>query len=164
MKKLIVTVPVRKPNRQEFIRVGSGVDWRIQTCLLTLKEERNEAYLVDQDLWQDMSDEIIPTILFTTISRQGVLFLWPVRLPRGDGRTDHWSTSALEAVKLAEKQWVRIVANMGLGAYEPLAAQGDIPQPEWPEISFAEIVRIALQDRFIRDLNHPAVRRLRGLQ
>jgi hypothetical protein len=165
VKKLIVTVPVRKPNRQEFIRVRPSEEWRLQTCLLTLKEDgRGETYLVDPGLWQDLSVEIVPTILFTAISRQGVLMLWPIRLPGGDGRTDHWSASALEAATLGESRWVRVSANMSLGAYEPFVAQGDIPQPEWPEISFGEIVRIAFKERFVKDLNHPAVRRLRGLQ
>ena len=44
VKKAIITIQVRKPNRQEFIRVRPGEDWRFQTAVLELKEER-EIYL-----------------------------------------------------------------------------------------------------------------------
>ena len=163
VKKVTLTVPVRKPNRQEFIRVRPGEKCRFQTCVLTLKEER-ETYLVDRELWPILPGEIIPIILFTTINRQGVLFMWPVRLPSGDGRHDHWSRSAFEAAEMAESGWVRIAANMSLGAYEVYKAQGDVPEPEWPELSLEEILRIAFKDMFIKDLDHPVIRRLRGLQ
>jgi len=153
---------VRKPNRQEFIRVRSGEQWHYQTYVLTLKEER-ETYLIDRELWPILPGEITPIILSTTMSRQGTLFLWPIRLPDGDGRHDHWSKSAIKAVEIAESRWVRIAANMSLGAYEIYEAQGDIPEPVWPELSLEDILRIAFHDMFIRDLNHQAIRRLRGL-
>jgi hypothetical protein len=163
VKKVVTTIPVRKPNRQEFIQVRPGEDWRLQTCILSLKEER-EVYLVDPRLWPDLSIEIVPTVLFMSMNRQGVIFLWPVKLPSGDGRHDHWGRSALEAANMAESGWIRISANMGLGAYEVYRAQGDLPDPEWPDISFEEIIRIAFKDNFIKDFEHPVVRRLRGLQ
>ena len=37
-----------------------------------------------------------------------------------------------------------------------------IPDPDWPELSFAEIFRIAFKDRLINSLDHPVVKRLRG--
>jgi hypothetical protein len=162
VKKAIITVPVRKPNKQEFVRVRPGEDWRLETCVLTLKEDR-ETYLVGRGLWDDLSAEIVPTMLFTTINRQGVLTLWPVRIPSSDGRRDHWSGSALEAAEMAQLRWIRLVPNMSLGAYEPYEARADLPEPVWPEISFQDILRIAFKDAFITDLSHPVVWRLRGL-
>jgi hypothetical protein len=163
VKKAITTVPVRKPNSQEFFYVRFGEDWRLQTCVVNFKEDHG-VYLVDPQLWPGLSAEIIPTVLLTCINRQGVLFLWSVRLPKGDGRHDHWSRSALEAAEMAQSGWVRMVANMSLGAYEIYQANGDIPDPEWPDISFERIIQIAFKDNFIRDLKHIVVRRLRGLQ
>ena len=161
VKKALLTVPVRKPNRQEFIRVHPGEDWRLETVILELKEER-ETYLVDQNLWGQLPGELIPKVLYTVINRQGVLTLWPIRLPGEDGRHDEWNRSALEAAEMAQKQWIRVAANMSLGAYEVYQAMADIPEPEWPETTFQEILRVAFKDRFIRSLDHPVVRRLRG--
>ena len=100
--------------------------------------------------------------MFTTINRQGVLTLWPVRMPGEDGRLDEWSASVLQAWEMARERWVRVVANMSLGAYEVYEATGNLPEPPWPELSFEEILKIALKDRYITDPDHPVVRRSRG--
>ena len=104
----------------------------------------------------------MPKVLFTAMNRQGVVFLWPVRLPGEDGRSYAWHRSALDAANLAMSGWVRIVANMNLGAYEVFEATGELPEPEWPEKDFQSLVDIAFKDHYIRELDHPALRRLRG--
>ena len=116
VRKKIITVPVRRSHRQSFFRVHPDDPWRLETAVLNDKEDR-ETYLVSPEMWSELPDEIVPTVLFTTISRQGVVFLWPVRLSGKDGRHDTWSQSALEAAQLATKQWIRLVANMSLSAY-----------------------------------------------
>ena len=161
VKKILVTVPVRRPNPQEFVRVKPGEDWFLETAVLELKIER-EIYLVNREIWQELAHEIIPKVLFTTINRQGVLTLWPIRLPGKDGRHDAWNRSALDAAQLAKEHWVRVSANSSLGAYDVVAAPADLPDPEWPNITFQEVVRIAFRDRIIQGLDHPVVRRLRG--
>lgn len=161
VKRALLTIPVRKPGRQDFVRVNPDEGYRLETAVLELKDER-ETYLVDPGLWAELPGEIVPKVLFTAQNRQGVLFLWPIRLPGEDGRHDEWNRSALEAADLAQTQWVRVAANMGLGAYEVYTATGDLPKPEWPETDFREILRVAFKDRFITSMDHPAVRRLRG--
>ena len=161
VKKKTITVPVRKPHRQLFVRVHPDESWRLETGVLVVKEDR-ETYLVDPALWAELPGEIVPTVLFTAISRQGVVFLWPIRLPGEDGRHDAWNRSALEAVQLSTKQWIRLGANMHLGAYEVFVATGDLPEPEWPDVSFQDLLKIAFRDKFIQALDHPAIRALQG--
>lgn len=161
VKKALLTVPVRKPGRQDFIRVRCGEEWCLETVILELKEDR-ESYLVARVLWDELPGEIVPKILYTTINRQGVLSLWPVRLPREDGRQDNWSRSAMLAAKMAMDRWVRVSANMSLGAYDVYTAAADIPDPSWPDCSFQEILKIAFSDRYINSFDHPVLRRLRG--
>ena len=96
------------------------------------------------------------------MNRQGVLSIWPIRLPGEDGRLDQWNTSALEAAEMAKQAWVRIVANMNLGAYEVYEATGDIPEPDWPDMSFHQILKIAFKGLYITEIEHPVIRRLRG--
>ena len=60
------------------------------------------------------------------------------------------------------KNWIRIKSNMSLKAYEIFEAASAIPDPQWPELPFGEIVRIAFKDKVIRSLDHPVVKRLRG--
>ncbi len=83
-------------------------------------------------------------------------------MPGSDGKLDEWSRSALEAADIARSGWVRVQSNMSLGAYEVFEATGDIPNPEWPETPFKDLLRVAFKGRFIDSLDHPVLRKLRG--
>jgi hypothetical protein len=130
-------------------------------AFLELKDDR-EIYLVDLNKVPDLKSECFAATLFTCITRTGVLFMWAVRVPATDGRTNDWHVSAATAAEQAMTHWIRIKANMSLRAYEIFLAESKIPEPEWPDLSFAEICRIAFKDRLINDPSHPVIRRLRG--
>ena len=161
VKKVLLTIPVRKPDRQTFVRVHPAAEYRLDTLVLELKEDR-EIYLIDPALGSQLPGEIAGVTLFTSMSRQGVLFLWPIRLPDPQGKRNLWNESARKGADLGMQMWVRVAANMSLGAYETFEATGDLPEPEWPSESLAELLKIAFADRFIRSLTHPVVQRLRG--
>jgi hypothetical protein len=158
--KMLLTVPVKKPERQWFVRVHPSPEYRLTVALLELRDER-VTYVVDPDLAAALPGDVKVTTLFTAINRQGTVFLWPGKLP-GDGRQDEWSRTALEAANLAQTKWVKVVANLGLGAYEVSVATATLPEPGWPELTFNAILEIAFKDRFIRTTDHPVLRRLRG--
>jgi hypothetical protein len=161
VKKAILTIPVRKPAKEWFVRTNPKL--RIETCVLELKEDR-ETFLVSPRLWPELASESTfgPRALYAAINRQGILFIWAIRLPRPDGKIDDWNRSALEAAAMAETQWVRVASNMALGAYDVYQATADWPDPEWPDIPFNEILRIGFKGRVIDSLDHPTLRRLRG--
>ena len=110
----------------------------------------------------ELQGECFFATLFIAISRTGVLFMWPVKVPAPTAGSIEWHTSAAMAAQYAMKSWVRVKSNMDLGAYEIFEAEGSIPDPIWPDLSFDEIFRIAFKDRIIRSLDHPVVKRLRG--
>ena len=161
VKKLTTTIPVRKPGKQDYVRVHPDPAYRIETAVLEIKEEQ-ETFLVAQELWDELPRELTPKVLFTTINRQQVTSLWPIRLPGDDGRIDTWNGSAMEAATFAQKQWVRICSNKSLGAYDVFQATGEIPEPEWPELTLGQILEIAFKGRYIKEFDHPALKRLRG--
>ena len=68
----------------------------------------------------------------------------------------------MDAADEAKSRWVRITANMSLGAYDVAVASGQVAEPAWPGILPHEIVDIAFRDKKISDWNHPVLRRLRG--
>jgi hypothetical protein len=131
VKKLLTTIPVRKPNPQDFIRVRKDEKFREAFPAIKLKDER-ELFVVARGMQAELSTECVPATLFTAINRQGVIFLWPVRLPGPDGKTNEWWRSAREAAELAKAKWVRIKANMSLGAYEIFSAESEMQEPIWP--------------------------------
>lgn len=163
VKKLTTTVPVRKPSKEWWITTHPSEKYRIETAVLELKEDR-EIYLVDRPLWSELMTEATfsPRLLITTINRQNVLFLWPIRMPNSEGRIDDWNCSAMEAASRAQGKWVRVAANMNLGAYDIYEAQAPLTPPEWPALPFNELLRVAFRDKFITSMDHPILKKLRG--
>jgi hypothetical protein len=160
--KLLVTVPVRKPHPQEYVRVRPGEDWRLPAAILRIDEDRQD-FLMVQSLWEELAQEIRPSLLVTAINRQQTLFVWPVPLPRTDGRQNAWTTSHLEAARLAEESWIRMQANSNLGAYDLMQATAAIPAPDWPtDVTFTQVLKIAFKGRVITARDHPVLQRLRG--
>ena len=161
VKKLITTVPVRKPGSQDFVRVRPEPAFRETLAFIDLKDDR-ETYIVNLAAVPELATEVFYATLFTAITRTGVLFMWPVRVPAADGRVNNWHASAATAAQHAMTRWIRIKANMPLGAYEIFEAESSIPDPIWPEMSFGEIYRIAFRDRLINTADHPVIKRLHG--
>src|SRR5262249_42478055 len=117
VKKILTSVPVGKPDKQEFIWVRSGEEWSLTTDLLHIRDDR-EFFLIAPDLLGDVGQYLVTTTLFTYINRAGVVKIWPVRLPRSDGRRDEWARTALAAALVAMSRWTRVMANQALSAYE----------------------------------------------
>jgi hypothetical protein len=103
----------------------------------------------------ELPGEFTAATLFTRVNRQGVVFLWPVKLPGPDGKHNEWHRSAAEAAELGMDKWVRITANMSLGAYEVFEATGDLPEPTWPDLPFEEILKIAFRDHIVGKRRSP---------
>jgi len=162
VKKVLTTVPCRKPNRHEFVRVRPGEEWRLETGVFEDKVNR-EVYLVSRNLWSELAGEVYPVCLFMAVNRQGDAFLWPCKLPGSDGRSNTWNDSALAAARLAEVKWIRLAANMPGGMYDTFEAAGELAEPTWPELSFSEVLKLCFKQRLIESVDHPAIRALRGL-
>jgi hypothetical protein len=130
-------------------------------AIIEVKEDR-EVYLVTPEMAHELPGEFAVVTLYTAANRQGVLHVWPIKLPGIDGKHNEWHRSASEAAERAMARWVRVTANMSLGAYEIFEAMGGLPAPAWPEVSFQELLKIAFRDRIVDSIEHPLVSRLRG--
>ncbi len=161
VEKVLLHVPVRKPNRSEFVRVNPDPMWTIDVAVIDDKDERT-VYLVSSSLISELPGEVSARRIVTAQNRQGVTFFWPLRIPGEDGREDAWMISHLTAAELAETSWVRIKANMSLGAYEVHRAAGELSDPEWPHEGFQRLLSLAFRDTYIDSPDHPVLRRLRG--
>ena len=159
--KLLTTVPVRKPSPHTFVAFSERPDYRMDTVLLSHKEE-NEFYLLAPEVAQACQDEGKPFTLYTYVTRAGNIGIWPVRLPDCDGRDIDWWRSARDAATMFPECWVRIKSSKELGAYEVFQATGELEPPVWPPMGFADLVKLAFRDKIIETMDHPVLRRLRG--
>jgi hypothetical protein len=161
-REILSHVPTRKPNKYDFVRVHPDPEMSLTTAVFEDKEER-ETFFVAPSMRDTLWGEIKPVLLSTFITRQGVVGIWPLALPADGGRRCEWHETARDAAELAKKTWVRLAADMSLGAYRIYQAEGALSEPTWPDRSLNELLEIAFRDRIIDREDHPIVRRLRGL-
>jgi hypothetical protein len=162
VKKLLTSVPVRKPKKHDWFRVHPSSDYCEPLGIIEYGDDR-EHYLVTPAMTTALVDEYATCIVFTAITRQGTIFLWPIRNPGSDGKDNEYWRSAREHAKTAMSSWMRIKANKELGAYESYVATASIPEPVWPEQTFGQLLGIAFRDRFINSPDHEIIKALRGL-
>jgi len=162
VRRLIHTIPVQKPTKQEFVRTHPGADYQMDAALIDCEEDR-QTYLVTPDIAAQLSHHWYPVRLFLTVTRQVNYLLWPVKQPKDRSLAPLlWHTSAMEAATQAKDAWLRVQANMGLQAYDLFIAEADIPEPEWPDLDFSEVLEIAFKGRIIDRLDHSVLLRLEG--
>ena len=164
VKKLLTTVPVRKPEKTWFVRVHPDPEYQLVTTVIELKDERGEFYLVLPCMREALLGESTFGMrrFCVAINTQGVVFLWPLKLPHSSGRTDDWSRSSAEAAEMAMKNWVRVQSNMSSNSYEVFLATGALADPVWPSQTMRQLLEIAFRDRVIESPDHPILRKLRG--
>ena len=163
VKPVLTNVACRKPHKQEFIRVRTGPENQFDTGCFVDKESR-EVYIVSPAVWDLLVGDVTKTLLVVCQSRNTpVPFLWPLTLPDEEGRPNRWHETAIEAARIAEDQWVKVVADMSAGRYVPNVAQGNLPEPDWSEVPpMGELLRLSFKGRFIDSEDHPVLKRLRG--
>jgi len=162
IKKVTTTIRCWKPDKQDFVRVRPGDEWRLDVMLLE-EEGSDVSYLVSHSLHDELASECFPARLVLAVTRSNTPFLWRLKLPRSNGRVCRWGNSAMEAAKLAETKWVRVVSNQTTKCYDVFEATGINVEPQWPDdLEFKDILRICFKDRFIDSIDHPFVQRLRG--
>lgn len=163
VKRVISTIPVRKPNKSEWFRVRPGDAWRLTTAVLEIERGVDRAtFLLAPALRSEWSGEVSIAVLLTCINRSGDLFLWRIKLPGPDGRSNTWTDSAIQIATAAETTWCRMVSDTQNGHYTHFEPTAELPEPKWPDMSFAAMLRIAFRDRMIDTPDHPVLRELRG--
>ena len=162
IRRILTQVPVRKPNRQEFVRAHPEPQFKAPMAILELKAEM-ETYVVIPEVAVAIPGETKLVTITTAINRQGNVFLWPVPLPNPDVREMAWHTTARAAVDRAENKWVKVVANMSAGFYDIWEAEVEIADPTWTEHEFCELLEIAFGNgRLIDRQDHPVLKQLLG--
>jgi hypothetical protein len=165
VEKVTLTIPVRRPGRNEFFRTHPGRDMTVDWFVLERHDDMDrEVYWVTEEFRCDLLDELKPVRIFTCINKRGTEFLWPARLPGADNRLGRrWHESALEIAEQAKSLWVKMQGVRDLGAYEMYRARGDLGDPQWSGKTLSEMLRLAFKgDLLISSIDHPVLRELAG--
>jgi len=109
VKKLLTTIPVRRPGKQTFFRVHPDPAYRDVFPIIDMKDDREE-YIVARPLVAELATEIVHKQLCLAITRQGTVFFLPLRLPGPDGKDMEWWRSLREHADRAMTHWIRVVS------------------------------------------------------
>lgn len=161
VKKILVNVPVRKPNKSTFFRVRDGEEW-VFSAFIYENKEVGDTYILTQDMAEIVPESVRRVQLYVAVDRRGNPMLIPLILPGEDGRRNAWHVSLGLAIERAKRKWVRVAANMTAGAYDVLEAQANLGEPEWDENTLEQLIEIAFRGKIISSLDHPAIQELLG--
>ena len=72
VEKVLTTVPVRRPGKNDFFRVRPGEDFVIDNYVLEHVTDKDQTtYWVTADLWDALRDNLRKVRLFTCIDKRG---------------------------------------------------------------------------------------------
>lgn len=162
----LVTINVRTPRKREWVRSHPDPAYRQDMTLLELKEEDIQ-YFVHPRVRDHIREMCGPTILTNrelvlATTRLGDPFLWKLGMPDDMGRLNPWHRSARKAEVRAREQWVRMVSNKSISGYNVYTPLEAFPEPQWPDESLSDLLKIAFDGFIIESIDHPAIAHLRG--
>ena len=67
------------------------------------------------------------------------------------------------SLRLAVSRWISVRANMSLGAYDIYKGAESLSEPQWPDKSMEDIIKVAFRGRVIENAEHAVIKRLQGL-
>jgi hypothetical protein len=159
VERPLLNVPVTKPNKQSFFRVYPAGDMAI---LVRVIEFQGEWFLLTPAVAEVLFGESKLVALTACMTRQGLIFLWPIPVTVGGERENAWHATARQAAEIAKNKWVRMQSNRSSGQYDVTTSIA-IPDPVWPKHTLQDLLRIAFGgDRLIQSTDHPVVRQLTG--
>lgn len=163
-------IPLRKPGKTEFFRVNPCEESRGQFLFLDYSEPgamTKDKYLIVPELVNQIPDVsgVKAHLVVTAVSRpENAPFLWPIRLPNKTMfGPDTWALCDLKILKRSEEEWLRKETKAGVQGYMAVISKADWPEPEFPNLSFQEMLAKAIpEERIIKDQSHTVIRKMRG--
>ena len=162
VKRLHNNIRIKKPSKGIFVRVHPDYERHI-SALLYRDPKDGGHYFVDESVIEVFPTAVSPQTLYLSITRDGDLFLWPIRQKGSLDRPNSWINSSHKAAEEAQGSWLRVESNQKQGVYDVYLAQGNIPEPQWPDLSNEEIFERAFEGFVIDSEDHPIFKELRGL-
>ena len=159
VKKVHTVIPVARPPKTAFFRVNPDPEFSFEAYIL---EYELSKYLVFPEVAAQFPELVKAVRFVSVITRDGNPYLWPLRLPKVDGRSDNWATSAIEIAELAKGVWVRATHDMLAGCFIAYKALSITVELAFIAMTMEEMLQKAFSDFVITDMNHPIAREMLG--
>lgn len=168
---LLITLPTRKPTKEEYFRIRPGAEWMMEFPIYESKGGtggENKNYLVMPEFQSELEErKLLKPVRFYLgiVWTTNILFLSEVGIKNNkDGVLNSWNKSRIELYELAKEKWISISSNDPLGAYCGAVAKSNLEEPVWPDkpANIGEAIELAFKNNVIDNPNHPILKKLRG--
>jgi hypothetical protein len=106
--------------------------------------------------------DVLPHRIYIIMTTEGTIKLMPVRQADIDGSQNEWNRTREVVLLRGMTNWVRTISDRANGRYRVFRApEGRFPDPLWPDLTLAKIIRLAFTDRghLIDGPEHPLFRK-----
>ena len=112
----------------------------------------DEILVCDPDILMDLPENAVihRYRVYYCVTQRGRPHLWRVRLPGDDGRMYGQWEMLHDAAAVAERTWVTLNAES-----MPIPAPSQDREPEWPDLTWGEVLQKAFRDKIVDALTTP---------
>jgi hypothetical protein len=153
---VVLQVKFQRPSNQEWVRCHAEPG-RIGYFDCVRDRRANKLYAVHPAVRPLVRSQARPYRVLQAITTDRELYLWPApaAVVMESDLTHH------NAQQQALTGWVRV--EWDGGGFRAVSPKADLGAPQWPDLSFMEILKLGLAGRLIDREDHPLVKRLLGL-
>jgi hypothetical protein len=160
-KEILSCIPVRKPKNNEFVRVSPNHP--PLTTVIYADRDEGEFYFVVPAMRAQLIAGVTIKTLVLAVNQMGALFIWPVPTTGDENtRKDTWNESHRAAYQQAKTKWTKMVSDRVSKMYRIYLAEGELPEPKFPDKSWNEVLVLAFSNRLIDNHEHPVIKAQRG--
>jgi len=162
--QVLVNVAVDKPPKDCHFRAHP--EWSLDDQYV-VKDDHGAYYFVTYDMRSHpklVKRLRLVTIAVIAIWPADTVQIWPVPVLGQQKRDDHktWK-SCRSAFELSREQWVQLTWSEETQDFTVETAEGITHQPNWPNKTFEELLKIGFAEKILDNEDHDYVRQLRGL-
>jgi hypothetical protein len=150
-----------KLNKHRFSRVHPSDLYKFP-ALIVEDKDAGEEYIATYSMASHLGKNATPKLLRLAVDNYGVPKIIAEPIPDLAGRPNLWNVSMVQAVALAEKEWVRIESDMAAQQYRIIIAANELGDPEWPKQSMEELIAEVFTNKVISAEDHPYIKQLAG--
>jgi hypothetical protein len=157
---------VGRPRNQDWFRVFPGMR-REPLWFIFDQDDRGKSYVVMPQVARQLGEtdkrHCPPCRLVVGITREGRVFLWPLKLLTATGERNAWFDSLLEIADIAQSEWVQLVNKGERWSYAKPLASDPWPDPEPLTLTWSELLKSGFgEERIIASMDNPFLSKLLG--
>jgi hypothetical protein len=159
--KLPIKPSFAKLNKYRFSRVHPDKEYQVPVLIVEDKDG-GETFIATYNVAGYLGKAAIPKMLRLAVDNSAVPRIIAQPIPDLSGRPNLWISTMIEAIQIAEKEWVRIESDMNAQQYTIIKAANNLGEPQWPDQTMPELIQAVFLNNVISSPDHPYIKQLEG--